>query len=224
MIVFSYSVFAQLDPQYINTFGRGIIVASHSGYPAKTSYNPDQFTYKDGKFFIKAASETTVDLRSIFKEDKTLGTYLADLKKDKPQNLKHKTADLVVFRVWCSHDGTTDQVTPNTPWPTNINELPLWAEPCGKVFYEFETKMPSYTTNGCLWSDSYPKWGSLIQHASSGHRYYIAMSVAYEYSVPGGQTEYKWNKLTEKWEPEISAGGIGYVYSDPISVCTIEIE
>ena len=222
--VFSLTVIAQLDPQYINNFGRGKIAVSHSGFPEKTSYNPEQFTYKDSIFYLKAASTTTVDLRAIFKEDKLLGTYMTDLKKEKPQNLKHKTADLVVFRVWCSHNGSTNQVTPKTPWPTNINDLPLWAEPCGKVFIEFDTKMPAYNSITCVWADNYPRWGSLIQHANSGDRYYIALSVAYEYSVPGGQTEYKWNKITEKWEPEVSAGGIGYVYSDPISVCTIQIE
>lgn len=224
MTVFSFTVMAQLDPQYINKFGRGIILASHSGYPEKSSYNPAQFTYKEGVFYVKAASSTKVDLRAIFKEDKLLGDFLKDLKKDKPQNLKHKTTEWLVFRVWCSHDGTTNQITSKTPWPAKINELPKWAEPCGNVFFEFNTKMLSYTTTGCEWASSYPKWGSLIQHASSGHRYYIAMCVAYEYSVPGGQTEYKWNKITEKWEPQVSAGGIGYVYSDPISVCTIQIE
>jgi len=49
------------------------------------------------------------------------------------------------------------------------------------------------------------------------------LRMAYEYSVPGGQTENKWNSILQRFEPVVSTGGVGYVFSNPIATCTVEI-
>ncbi|MBU0489218.1 MAG: hypothetical protein KKD31_14825 [Bacteroidetes bacterium] len=218
----------QPDPAYLTTFGAGTVVVSHSGFPAIAKYDASQVTYINGVFHIKAGESTTVNMRAIFDAGKNTEYYMNRLKTDKSQNLKHKTAEHVVWRIWCSHDGNVNQVTEKTPWPSKISDIPLWAEPCGTVFFTPNEQTMKYLSGAVKWDESggnlRAEIGAYIRDANPGCKLYVVFCLAYEYSYSGGETEYKWDELSQKWLPQISAGGIGYVYSDPIAVATIVLD
>ncbi len=96
------------DPAYFKAFGYGSIAASIGGRPAFSTYNPSQFDFKDGIFYI-AADAARVDLRALLPQGQTYGSMLNALFQDKSSLLKDKKDDGAIYwYAWSSHeyDGT----------------------------------------------------------------------------------------------------------------------
>lgn len=217
-----------LDPAYTKKFGYGVILASGKGFPAFTKYDETQFNYKDGKFFLEPGEATTIDLRAILPQGTTMGALMNKLKAERGKNLSHKTNEFFVWEIWCSHDGGTDQITGNYKWPTTKKEVPAWASSCTAVYQKYNVaENSSWNTAGLKWDSDGGnlqfEFGTHLRMSKPGYKYYIMLRMAYEYSVPGGQTENKWNSILNRFEPVVSTGGVGYVFSDPIATCTVEI-
>lgn len=218
-----------LDAGYKQKFGDGVVLVSGKGFPQMTKFDESQFNFKDGKFFLEPGSETTADFRAILPAGTTVSTYMNKVKTERGQNISYKTAEFVVWEIYCSHDGGTDQLGDRYSWPKGKSEVPGWAEPCVNVFQKYEpTNNGTWNTIGLGWAyesgNMQFEFGTRLHMATPGHKFYVIFRVAYEYSVPGGQTENKWNSEKQIFEPTVSSGGVGYVYSDPIAVATIEME
>ncbi len=217
------------DPGYTKKFGYGVILASLNGYPEFNKFDETQFNVKDNIFMFPAGEETTIDLRVILPQGTTVEGLMSKLRSGKPQNIKNKIAEKMVWSVWCSHSGGKSQVTAERPWPQKKTDIPLWAAPCVEVFQDYDVPtLGTRNTTGLKWAPDGGnlkfQMGSTLQSALPGNKFYITWRVAYQYSVPGGQPEQKWNSDLNKWETKISAGGVGYIYSDPVAVCVVEIE
>jgi hypothetical protein len=226
IILFSCICSAQtFDPAYVNTFGSGVIIASIAGYPAFDKYDPAQFDLRDGKFYVKGSKETTIDLRVILPKGTTAGKLIDKLKKEKPQNLKHKKAEYSLWQVWTSHtpDGRQN-FTDRSPWPVKLSDVPKWSAPTCDKYFTIDDESKTYTTSGFRWQDglssSLSDW---LENSKPGYKIYAIYRVCYEYSVPGGQIENKWDDVLKKFVPTKSTGGIGYVESDQIAAVSIEI-
>jgi hypothetical protein len=216
-----------LDPVYTQKFGYGIILASGKGFPAFTKCDETQFNFKDGKFFLEPGEATTIDLRAILPQGTTMGSLMTKLKAERGNNLSHKTNEFYVWEIWCSHDGEVDQVTDNYSWPASAKEIPAWGSPIVEVYQTYTAEVSSWASAGLTWESNGGnlqfQFGSNLHMAKPGYKYYIMLRMAYEYSVPGGQSESKWNSVLNRFENVVSEGGVGYVYSDPIASCTVEI-
>jgi len=217
-----------LDPMYTKKFGYGVILASGKGFPAFTKYDETQFNYKDDKFFLEPGEATTIDLRAILPQGATMGSLMTKLKSERGKNLTHKTNEFFVWEIWCSHDGETNQVTGNYKWPTTKKDVPAWGSSCTSVYQKYNVaENSSWNTAGLKWGSDGGnlqfEFGTHLRMAKPGYKYYFMLRMAYEYNVPGGQTENKWNSILNRFEPVVSTGGVGYVFSDPIATCSVEI-
>jgi hypothetical protein len=217
-----------LDPAYTQKFGYGVILASGKGFPTFTKYDETQFNFKDGKFFLEPGEATTIDLRAILPKGTTLGSLMNKLKTERGQNLSHKTNEFYVWEIWCSHDGEKNQLTGNYTWPATKKEVPAWGPACAEAYQRYSAaENSSWASAGLAWAANggnlQYKFGINLHMSKPGYKYYIMLRMAYEYSVPGGQTENKWNSILNRFEPVVSTGGVGYVFSDPIATCTVEI-
>jgi hypothetical protein len=220
----STAVSQGIDPGYVNAFGNAVIIASIKGYPLFDKYDESQFIYKDGHFLVQNDDQSTLDLRVIMPKGMSEGKLLDKLKKEKPQNLKHKKAEYAVWEIWFSHtlDGR-ENITDRCPWPSKLSDEPKWSEPQYK-YYNATTESKDFITSGFKWEDGLKSSvGDWIVAAKPGYKMYVIYRVAYEYSVPGGQIENKWDSDLKKFVPTKSTGGIGYVYSDPVAAGTIEV-
>jgi hypothetical protein len=228
VLVSGLMLFGQtLDPAYTQKFGYGIILASAKGFPVFTKYDETQFNFKEGKFFLEPGEASTIDLRAILPQGTTMGSYMTKLKAERGNNLSHKTNEFYVWEIWCSHDGDVDQVTGNYTWPASAKDIPAWGSPCAEVYQTYTAEVSSWASTGLTWDynggNLQFQFGTYLHMAKPGYKYYITLRMAYEYSVPGGQNESKWNSVLNRFENVVSEGGVGYVYSDPIASCTVEI-
>jgi hypothetical protein len=213
------------DPQYMNAFGYGVIMASGKGYPAYATYDSSQFNFKDNVFLIQSGESATLDLRVIYPKGTTCGSYVQKLKAEKPEDLAYHTGDFDCWKIWSSNDNSGEnQVTAEHPWPSKLSEEPEWSEPIAELTYEANDANSSWSTCGIKWEDMRWELQSYLASEKAGTKLYITYCVGYSYEVPGGQVETKWNSDLNIWEDVVSQGAVGYVYSDPIASCTIEIK
>lgn len=91
------------DPAYFKAFGYGSIAASIGGRPSYDTYNPAQFDYRDGIFYIPA-NATRVDLRALLPQGQTYESMMNALLKAKSDLVKDKKGDGIYWYAWSSHD------------------------------------------------------------------------------------------------------------------------
>jgi hypothetical protein len=215
------------DPAYTNKFGYGVILASSNGYPAFDKFDESQFNFKDNKFMFPVGEETTIDLRYILPQGMTLGSLISKLKKEKPQKLSKKTAEYSVWSIWLWHNEGTKVMDANL-WPKKKTDVPLWSEPLVNIIQGYDQTVATRNTGGLQWAEDGGnlkfEMGSTLKTAVPGDKFYITYRVAYEYSVPGGEHQQKWDSDLNKWVDRISTDGIGYIYSDPVAVGIVEID
>src|SRR3989339_1090316 len=77
------------DPKYYKAFGYGKVIASTNGYPAFGSYDPSQFDYRDGKFYMSPTD--TLDLRVLLPKGKRMSNYV-------------KEGGFSYYKIWASTD------------------------------------------------------------------------------------------------------------------------
>jgi len=92
------------DPSYFTAFGYGSIAASIKGVPAFGKYDPSQFDFQNGVFYI-SKDATCLDLRALLPQGQTYGSMLTALFKAKSDLLKDKKDDgSIYWYAWSSHD------------------------------------------------------------------------------------------------------------------------
>ncbi len=217
--------------EYMSNFGYGSIVASGSGYPPISKFDRTQFEYDPVKkvFYIKHGREMTIDMRQILPRGFTLQKCLDSVAQVKGQNLKYRTSDVQVWSFWASHDAAGNRLHDAVrPWPSRPGDIPLW-DPIADCVREQQARYLSDTTSGFSLSAAGPAapWQQkLKEHLSGlrpGHRLYVIFRVGYAYEVPEGEPEERWDPRQKRWVRRTSTGAAGYVLSDPISACTIEL-
>jgi len=213
---------SDLDPAYAKTFGNGLVLVAQTGFPAKAQFDPAQFDYRDGKFFIPAGPTAEFNVRTLLPNGLTLGAALEKLKKEQAGNLKHHKADYCVWKVWSSHEGGTPRA--NITWPASLKDEPKWASPL-EGFTSLDPEVYDWTAPGAKYEGDFRSaFWSMMAASKPGEKLYVSFHVCYEYEVPGGQVESKWNSDKNKFEDVVSNGMIGYAYSEPLAASTVEFK
>ncbi len=218
-------------PGYMAQFGYGSIVVSGAGYPPITVFDRTQFEYDPVKklFYVKLDSAMTINMRQILPKGLTLQKCLDRVAQEKGQNLKYRTVDVQFWSIWASHDTAGNRLDdPVRPWPVKIGDIPRW-DPVVDCYWEQLTRFLDDSTSGFRWDAVGPnasrqqKLKAYLKFCKPGQRLYVIFRVGYAYEVPAGLAEEQWDPLQRRWVRRISTGAVGYVLSDPISVCTIEL-
>ncbi|MBP7634725.1 hypothetical protein KBA41_11205 [Candidatus Ozemobacteraceae bacterium] len=213
---------SDLAPAYEKTFGNGIVLVSQSGMPARGKFDPAQFDYRDGKFFIPSGATAEFNVRTILPKGVTLGAALEKLKKEQSQNLKHHKTDYCVWKVWSSHEGGT--LRANIKWPASLKDEPNWASPL-EGFTSLDPEVYDWTAPGASYEGDFrTAFWSMMAASQPGEKLYVTFHVCFEYQVPGGQVESKWNSDKNKFEDVVSNGMIAYAYSEPLAASTVEFK
>lgn len=213
---------SDLDPAYAKTFGGGLVLVAQTGFPAKAKFDPAQFDYRDGKFYIPAGPSAEFNVRTLLPKGMTLGSALEKLKKEQPDNLKYRKSDSCVYKVWSSYEG--GQPRENITWPASLKDEPKWASPA-EGFTTLEPEVYDWTAPGASYEGDFKSsFWSIMASSKPGEKLYVTFHVCYEYEVPGGQVESKWNADLKKFENVVSNGMIGYAYSEPLAASTVEFK
>jgi hypothetical protein len=178
---------ADLDPAYIKAFGYGSICVSGNGYPQFATYDPAQFDFHDGKFFIQA--KTQFDLRVFLPEGKTYGDLMNDFLRRKPHDQGNRT-DKVIWRIFASHDQNGNKIYAHFPPSPEemLSELSYFTSPKELCFSPLdEIDVSGWTTSGVTWSDDKTHLLMLcsnwINAAQPGWQLYIVHTVGYKFSL-----------------------------------------
>jgi len=178
----SFSV-ADLDPAYIKAFGYGSICVSNNGYPAFATYDPSQFDFHDGKFFIKA--KTQFDLRVFLPEGKNYGDLINDFVKRKPHDRDNRS-DKIIWRVFASHDKNGNKIYEKFPPSPQemLSELSYMTSPKELCFASLNAmEVMDWKTSGVKWNDNKTNLsmlcGSWLFAAKPGWQLYIVHTVGY---------------------------------------------
>lgn len=219
------SVFAQddLDAAYMKTFGNGIILVSDKGIPPRAKCDPAQFDLRDGKFFLSAGPEASINFRALLPAGTSLGAELEKVKKAQEANLQYRKEDLCVYKVWSTHDlgGTPHD---NVKWPTSLKETPKWASSTD-AYTSLDSEVYSWVAPGASWDGDFrASLVSILSNSKPGQKLYITFHVGFEYQTPAGQVESKWNDVLQKWENVTSNGLLGYALSEPLAASTVEFK
>lgn len=219
------------DPGYIARYGYGSIVVSGVGYPPINAFSPAQFEYDPVRkvFYLKLDKEMTINMRQILPKGFTLQKYFDSVAQEKGQNLKYRTADVQFWSIWASHDAGGGRLdSAERPWPARLSDIPRW-DPAVDCVWEQQARFLGDTTSGFRWNDTGPaalwqqKLKAYLSESKPGQRLYVLFRVGYAYEVPAGRAEEQWDPLLKRWTSRTSTGAVGYVLSDPISACTIEL-
>ena len=225
IIVGAVSAFAQgddRDPGYTNTFGYGVVVASGKGYPAYGKFDDGQFKFENGKFIIAAGSSATLDLRAILPKGMTVAQAVAKVQKERPENLKYKVEDFMIFQIWFSHDQSgVELIDAKHPWPQKPTDVPAWGKP-REQRYTVTDESKSWTGAVATWDEMKGELWELAG-ARPGQTLYVVYRVGYKYKTPAGELESKWDPNLRQFVQVPSKGLLGFEYGEPLAVCTIEI-
>ena len=174
---------ADLDPGYIKAFGYGSICVSQNGYPQFSTYDPAQYDFHDGKFFISA--KTQFDLRAILPEGKTYSDLVNDFVRRKP-HARDNRSDKVIWRIFASHDRQGNKLFEHFP-PSNqemLSELSYITSPKELCFSPLdEMDVSAWKTSGATWSDEKTHLSMICYNwlfdAQPGWQLYIVHTVGY---------------------------------------------
>ncbi len=216
---------------YITAFGYGSIVVSGAGYPSLNVFDRTLFEYDPVKkvFYVKLGGDMTMDMRQILPKGFTMGTCLESVAREKGRNLKYRTVDVQYWSIWASHDGDGNRLDDGArAWPAGPGDVPLW-DPIVNCYWRQQERYLSDSTSGFRWESIGPDASrreglkAALLKLKPGHKLYVIFRIGYAYEVPAGLGEEQWDLLTKKWVRKTSTGAVGYVLSDPISACTIEL-
>lgn len=207
------------DPAYMKAFGYGTMIASGGGWLNYTGYEPSKVEFRDGTFFIKGGSmESTLDLRAILPQGKTYGQYLAQFKKNNPSKLKNHQRDIIVWKIWTSHDYSGNSLLEK--WPAKNTEPD--STPLVAYYPNLTAEAKNWTGSGCGWEKDNLKSDLItwLKSAKPGWKLYIINTVGIERKCPElarvGQ-----NVGTGIIETQVP---IEYVTAPPIVSCIVEIK
>lgn len=206
------------DPAYFKAFGYGSIAASIGGRPSFDQFNPAQYDYKDGIFYIESTAER-LDLRALLPEGQTYGSMMSALFKAKASQLKDKKKEAIYWYAWSSHeyDGTRKypEWKKGSPHP-DYHDKTVWRE---SINYEpaktwissaayFEDEETDFRT------DVVNTW---LKMAKPGMQLYILNTVGFE----------RWVKDAAYWDYEQgkTVTPLEFVMSDAhFAYCILQIK
>jgi hypothetical protein len=184
LFTFLSMTMADLDPAYIKAFGYGSICVSGNGYPQLATYDPTQFDYHDGKFFIQA--KTQFDLRAFLPEGKTYGDLMNDFLRRKP-HAKDNLSEKVIWRVFASHDKEGKKIYEHFPPSPGemLSELSYMTSPKELSFAAlYEADVAGWKTSGATWSNENTHLMMMCYNwlfdAQPGWQLYIVHTVGYQ--------------------------------------------
>ena len=172
------------DPGYIKAFGNGSICVSQNGYPKFGSYDPSQFDFRDGKFYI--SKNTKFDLRAFLPEGKTYSDLINDFLKRKPHDPGNRE-NKIIWRVFASHDMEGKKIfTKWPPLPEDMEGIVTYMtspkELCFSTVNVVDEVLP-WITSGVTWGDDKTNLsmlcGNWLSNAQPGWQLYIVNTVGY---------------------------------------------
>ena len=215
---------AELDQAYLKTFGGGKVIVSGKGVPALGMYDPSQFTFKDGIFFIPGGKNGFFHARALLPEGKTIGQVIDDAKKKFSANVKFLEEEITAFRVWCSHDeGGNLKVGGQYKWPASMNDEPGWASNICDFQTTVDQEKRGWVGQAAKWEDNLKSdVERYLVKARAGTKFFVQFSVGFSSLTPGGQMESKWDSILNKFVQVKSQGLLSYNLM-PVAVGTVEV-
>ncbi|MBU1109112.1 MAG: hypothetical protein KKB51_20715 [Candidatus Riflebacteria bacterium] len=223
--LFSVTAFAaDLDKGYSKNFGNGQIVAKNGDYPPLDSCNPADFDWKDGISKVTVSWDDAICLRAILPAGKRFKDFYQAVAKSQSGNLKYMQKGCFYYQLWSDHDESGNPIAKAaSSWPKSANETPAW-ERRGWFTVDYDDESGEWDTVG-INGDAFRE--NLMQYFSTakvGQKFYVALSVGFQYQVGAGEPEQKWNSTLSRFETVISSGELGYAYSDPFCGGTIVVK
>ncbi len=176
--------FADLDPKYVTAFGWGSICVSKMGFPVKDAYNPSQFEFINGKFYIDNGG--TLDLRAICPKGKTYNDLLNEF------NLKHKeyskmVEEQVYWKIYSSHDHVGNVIFEK--WPANSEEMLHQNKPLCFITFNTTSGIRGWNSSGVNWNDTENNdlqrdLGAWLAVAQPGWQLYILHTIGFRRNCP----------------------------------------
>ncbi len=210
-------------PAYRKTFGDGIIIFSDKGLPERKNFDASMYDYRDGMWYVKSGQESQINLRIFLPKGRNVSSYIKDLKKSKPENLKYHSGDLLIVKVFRSHDhmGNDLLAAGGHKWPKTVTEIPKWETESFEIMMNVE-ETSTDTDPGASWVNNLrSRLYGIMPFTQPGQKLYFVVQFAYEYKTPAGEMETKWDAQLNKWVQVRSNGLLGYVYSEPIVAATL---
>ncbi|MHC1738469.1 MAG: hypothetical protein AB9882_10705 [Ignavibacteriaceae bacterium] len=186
LIILSFFAFflpADLDPAYIKAFGYSAMCVSKNGVPDKTKYDPSQFEFRDGKFFVDAGGR--IDLRVFLPKGKLYKDILDGFNK-KHREYSKVDEDLLYWKIYASHDVVGNRLFEK--WESSpAKQMDQSNQIC---YIKFDTN------NSRDWDGSAVKWddtenndlqrdvGIWLRMAQSGWQLYIIHTVGFRRNCP----------------------------------------
>jgi len=198
------------DSNYLKQFGWGSICISDKGLPSRKSFDPSFFNYKKGVFYLKADPSTTLNVRFLYKNGKTLGQHIES------EQTRFKKSDLVkdsagvVLRIWTSHDINGNLI--DKGWTNKLEDKPKWEE-LGSYGGLANENMLKTVCDAFDWGEISGEIGWLkqwMQIAKPGYKIYLAVLGTFEVL--------DWLHLDALGKPKKMR-----VYSKPLSAGVVEL-
>lgn len=183
-ILISAFVLADLDPKYIEAFGYGSICVSNSGFPQKAFYNPGQFDFRDGKFFVDAGG--TINLRAMLPRGKTYNDLLQSFNKTHKDFAK-MTEEQVYWKIYSSHDPVGNVLF--AKWPADASKMLHENKPLCFIQFKTPSDLRSWNSSGVNWDDTENNdlqrdVGMWLSNAQPGWQLYILHTVGFRRDCP----------------------------------------
>lgn len=223
LFVFTAAISEDPDPAYNKAFGYGVIIASGKGYPAFEKYDPSQFDFRNGKFYISAGEDATIDLRVFSPKGTSDGTFVEQLKKADPEKYKTKKNDFTIWQVWASHDKEGNELfSADKPWPSKLADVPAWSPIMSQRNTFDDADSYTWNSSGCKWEDSKSMLKSYLVNAKPGYKFYVIYSVGFDYVAGVGEETFIDKETKQKKTVKVDIEK--KIFGPPIAVCTIEIK
>jgi len=173
----------ELDPGYVKAFGYGTIAVSIGGKPSFSSYNPAQFDYQNGIFYVKAGTER-LDMRALLPKGQTYESMMNALFKEKSSLLTNKKKESIYWVAWSSHEygdkRNYPEWKPGSPHP-DYNDKLVWRE---SINYE---PAKTWNSSAVYWDDEDTDFKSDIstwlRYAKPGNQLYVINTVGFTRDV-----------------------------------------
>lgn len=180
---FSFYLPSDLDPGYIKAFGYASICVSNAGYPAFSKYDPAQFEFRDGKFYVNAGGR--IDLRVFLPKGKLYKDLLDKFNKKHKEYAK-VVEDQLYWKIYGNYDFAGNLLFDK--WePSPEKQMDRSKEIC---FMHFNTDngVRDWDGSGVSWDDPENDLktdvGLWLSNAKPGWQLYIIHTVGFRRNCP----------------------------------------
>lgn len=205
-----------LDPAYLKAFGYGSICVSGKGYPKKDKYDPSQFDFNDGKFYIQAGR--TIDLRAFLPQGKTYGSLVKSFTGSHPK-YGNMVEDQIYWKIYSNYDKVGNKLFDK--WESDPVKMLHQNNPLCFIPLNTQGAIQGWNTAGVDWNDTENNdlqrdVGNWLETAKPGWQLYILHTVGFRRNCP--EDKY-WDVARQEYIIPVA-----FEMARPIAFCIAEVK